>query len=500
MPLKVTKSLVSWLVDQGHADADGSYPYYAATAADLLAKGVVDNEEFRRVCTEDLTEYDDSVAGRKAFFRSDSDEDEPTMTKETKSDKLFEGRNGTSSGGGSRIVVKTASSQYTNKSFDAKNKFGVTVESPFGGGLLQTQSDASKALTGVLIKHLASKSGLGIVLTEHERSLLDDLAMQNVWAGEVNGEYKSHIPGGRWIKSLLDDGISGGLNINPVFFDEDVVTFPLLNGELFPFITVQDLPRGRIVTGGSIGTPSMTWGNAEGTAFSLFNTAALVNALSTTVYPVTCAIEIGRDFLSDSPVDVGSHLTGLIGDKMTEELDRVVAAGNGTLEPLGLSRTPGLTTISTTGGAGGPPTLADYLNLMFSVGKQYRNKQNNSVCFVSNDVSYQRSRGIKIDANNPSTDQRSVLDPMMSNQGAFVNAYSTLGWSHRIQNDLPSGTSFFVDLKRFKMFRRLGLTLEFVREGKTLALNNTVLLIARARYGGMLRDVNACSTWTNGQN
>jgi HK97 family phage major capsid protein len=204
------------------------------------------------------------------------------------------------------------------------------------------------------------------------------------------------------------------------------------------------------------------------------------------------AIEVGRDFLSDAGVNVGQVLTRLIGERLAAELDRVSAGGNGTTQPEGLVNASGIGSVTTENGAGGPPTLADYLTLMFSIGKQYRSPSNRCA-FISNDVSYQRSRSIKIDVNSPSTDQRPVLGL------EAVNSYVTLDWPHRIQNDLLNTRCAFGALNRYRMYRRTGLELCFERGGKELARKNLTLLVACARFGGPVTDGDAFAIWTSGQ-
>ena len=44
---------------------------------------------------------------------------------------------------------------------------------------------------------------------------------------------------------ILDDATSGGTYVIPTFFDSMLITYPLLSGELFPYVTVVDMPKGK---------------------------------------------------------------------------------------------------------------------------------------------------------------------------------------------------------------------------------------------------------------
>ena len=199
----------------------------------------------------------------------------------------------------------------------------------------ETPSQRDYARNGVLFKHLASKAGLGVSLTEHESGILDELCNEE-WSGNINGEYRS-LSG---TKALLDSVTSGGIEITPTAFDDSIITFPLLQGELFPQVDLKPIPRGRRVEGALIGNPTLSWGQGDAVDVGLFDTAALVAAIDTTIYGVAVAIEIGRDFLSDAAVDVGKVLTEVVGSRLANELDKVIANGNGTTNRKEFSSRP----------------------------------------------------------------------------------------------------------------------------------------------------------------
>ena len=218
----------------------------------------------------------------------------------------------------------------------------------------------------------------------------------------------------------------------------------------------------------------------------------MVLPLDSTVFGVAGSVEVGRDFLCDSPANVGEILTALVGERLRNELDDVIVNGNGTTQPQGIFTIGGVAAIVAANAAAGPPTLADYTNCMFGVAKQYRDKTL-GCCFISNDTSYSRSRQIAVDPT-AAADQR----PVLANVDSFSN-YKSLGWPHRIENNLGNRSACFVALKKYRIYRRLGLEIRFETGGTTLARRNMVLLVFRGRYAGRLLDINAAARWTNGQ-
>ncbi|MEX1095344.1 MAG: phage major capsid protein [Planctomycetales bacterium] len=456
-------ALRSWLIEEGECEPDGSAAYYRHEAGRMIAEKTLSINHFKSL----MTTEDDMPDPEKVYQRRGND----------------------------RIEVKSEFGYSTTKSVQ-RNKHGLTVPNPSTGRDCESQSQQNAAEMGVLFKSLANRSGLASnPLSEHERDLLDSLYSKE-WTGKLGQEWEDRVPG-KQVKALLDESnLSGGLEITPIHFDSDVITFPLLTGELFPHVDLRPIPRGRRIEGASIETPTATWGGLDDVSIPLFDTEDMVSAIDTTIFVIDGAVEVGRDFLSDSPVEVGTILTGLIGERLQAELDKVISVGDGGTQPAGIFTSAGLTSVSAANGATGPPTLADYLSLLFSLPKQYRNA-NMRPMFVSNDVTYQRSREIRVDANSPSVDQRPVMTDT-SVKGGF-SSYETAGLPHKVQTDIGNRSCAIVAMSRYRMYRRQGLEIRWEQGGKDLARRNMMLLVFRARYGGRLMDTNAAAKWTDGQ-
>ena len=310
---------------------------------------------------------------------------------------------------------------------------------------------------------------------------MEQLCTESAWCGQLNGEQADHIPGAAW-SSVDRPHTSGGTSIVPFDWDLDVITFPLLSGELYPLCDIKPIDRGRIILGASIATPTVAWGGYNALSIDLYDTSGMVDQLPSTIMAVTCAVEVGRDFLSDTPLNVGEEITRLIGERLAAELDRVVANGNGTIEPQGIFQASGLATSPTENGNGGPPTLSDYIAAYFALPKQYRTAQH-KVAFVSNDTTYARARSIRVD---PHTLADSVNQQLVMGwpDVARVGEYSTIGVPHKIQNDLDNTVLAIGAMDKYRMYRRLGSEIRFEQAGYTLALANSILIVFRARFGG----------------
>ena len=466
--IEITEKLRTWLIDNHHCPSTlTEEKLYGDKVAELIANDTLSLEKFIELMEDD------------------------EMSESPNPEKLFD------QGNGGHVNVKAPSEKYSEKRYTANHvKTGKPVFDAVHQQECQSMSEAASARHGVLLKHLANRAGINCPLSEHERSLLDEVCQKQTWCGKIGSEFYDEIGGHSNVKAILDDTVvlgSGGLEIVPIEFDSDIISFPLLTGELYPLVDIHPVSRGRRIEGASIGTPTLAWGGGDGTQITVFTTTAMVNPLDTDIFVADGAIEIGRDFLSDSPVAVGSVLTGLVGERLQNELDLVIANGNGTTQPTGIFQAAGVGAVVTANGAAGPPTLGDFTNLMFGVDKQYR-RPNLNPTYISNDTTYARSRQIAVDPAAVSTDQR----PVLADVNSFSN-YQSLGWKHAVENNLTNPVACFCAMKKYRLYRRIGLEIRFETGGSYLATRNLALLVYRARYGGRLMDANACARWANGQ-
>ncbi len=212
-----------------------------------------------------------------------------------------------------------------------------------------------------------------------------------------------------------------------------------------------------------------------------------MSEINTSIHPVQVGLEVGRDLMSDSPVDIGRVLVENIGQKMLSELDNVIVNGNGTDRPEGIFTASGLSNPQSTNDNAGPPTVADLEALIFAVGKQYRNPAMRCA-FIMNDTSYSRARGIQVGT----SDQRRVL-------GLDHQSYQLLEYPVRIQNGLAKHEDRLRRVGQISPVSSRGMEQRFIDGGKELARRNCVLLLVRGRFGGKVLDANAFAKITDAQ-
>lgn|GEM_PF-1235172 len=457
-------TLKDWMVVKGFVQQD-------TQELDAWAKLVV-SHSLGEISAHDLDElktFQPSKDGTKAMTTAAADTKLPS-TKE-----VF-----------SNVRVKHASESYSRtKSVACHVKSGKPVQ--WMGRDVETPSQLDIAKLGAFLKWRASRDRLDISLTDHDRQLVDEMINKDAWCGEIGGRHFAELTDNSKVKALLSDSGTGGQQLNPVWFDEAVVTYPLLKGELFPYIDLVDMPRSNTAQAAGLNNVSVTWGTAEGTALTMIDATGLVQNLNANVNNVMAAIEIGRDLLADTPINLGQVAGNLIGEAMAASLDYVIVNGDGSTQPQGLANASGLTALSTVNGPTGPYTCGDIESLLLGgIAKQYRTPQYR-IAFISNDTTYRRVRAIP---------QGEAMATRLF--GMNHGSYEVLDTPWRINNSIADGTAYCAALARYRMYRRQGQETRFTDQGQTLTLKNTVLLTVRSRYAGRFTGGAAAAYFTNG--
>jgi HK97 family phage major capsid protein len=473
--MRMTKALHGWLTQRCRIEAGTSEKEALRAAGRALLDGSMTAGEFILLTNE----------GGNQMARE-----------RTTPYHLFAGGGGHSGG----RVGRAAGTYSSAKSVGVHPKTGKAVFDEIYQAPAETTSELERAKLGVFLRGLAMKSpGRPAIrpFDAHEQALWDGILTEDPWVGSFTEqeEAKAYQPG--WTKAdILSDAISGGSALNPLWYDTLLTTYPLLHGELFPFVRVVDMPRSATINTAAIDNPTVVWGEVEGTPLTPFDASNLITPITATVTNVMVAVKVGLDLLSDvSPIVLGDYLTANIGQRMQQELDRVIAAGNGTTEPLGILNTSGMRAVNSDLGAGGPPTVGDYEGLLFSLPKQYRN-EGESPAFVASDISYRRVRGIPVGPG----DERRIF-------GLNEQSYTVLDEPYRVVNAtnanntpaVPNSSIVFGALKRYRLWRRLGFYTRWVWEGQTLALANEGLLVIRGRFAGKVQDPRGFSLMSDAQ-
>ena len=452
--LKITPRLKSWLDNNGYRPRTLGHSSYVLKAAEAMSEGDLSAEDYLELTNQKVSDMTQSPSPEDVFSSPKKDT--------------------------GRIRVKAPSERLSEKRYIGKHcKTKQPIVTAYGQEA-STPSEKSLAQTGVYLKQSARRAGIDVEISEFEKALWSEMIEQEQWAS-FNGDPGQNVvyEKGR-VKALLDDAPSGGLEIAPISFDSDIVSNVLLSGELFPFIDRKPVSRGRRIEGASVGHPTIVWGTAEGTEGTLQDFSSYVSAIDTTIYAGTCFCEVGRDFLSDSPVNVGQVLTDRISEAYLKEMDDIIADGNGTTQPEGVMQKSGTTSVT----FGSAMSIGNMESLLFAVAKQYRKAPGNTFMFAGNETSYQRFRAIPVGA----SDARRIF-------GLDHEAYQCFPPRRfAINEDLGNTELFAGDMKRYRMYERLGLSTQWSTEGKSLLRSNTALLAVRFRYGGQVMTPEAFAT------
>jgi hypothetical protein len=534
--MNITTQLKAWLVENCGIKEDATDDEFRKAAGEAMAEGKLTGEKYVELTTEKDDEVDEF--GKKldaltdkigklttllAEDRKEPEKKEPEAKepekKETKEPeakepsrftKMVTEMGGTPleiEGKGVEVRVKEAAEMYgttktalihpaATKAGKANPRAGQPVmDYSENGRALNTASDRDKAVAGAFAKFMVNMAWKGgsrtlgwQTLPQHDKELVlyafKEMNFVGASAANTDKSY-ADIQNRRLkeieIKQLIDDGIggaSGGVEAVPIVFDDQVIQTPLLHGELFPLVNVVDVPRGRRIEGVVTGTVTTTWGGQDDTAIPEFVTTAYVTAFDTTIFRWEGAILVGLDFLSDTPIDFAAHITAQYGERLLEDLDDVVANGNGTTQPAGVVGGAG-----TTVAWGGATTIGNYETLRFSVGKnEHRSNVAASAVFCGTETSYQRAKAIPVGA----ADARRLFGEGGMGTMGYSN-YRIMEVPFKInEGGMNNNQIFYAILARYRMYRRRGLTMRSSTEGRTLIRGNELLITATARYGGQL--------------
>lgn len=517
--MKLTVALKAWIVEHCSVKADANDDEFRKAAGVALANGTLSVEKLQELSTTQEvkevsafeTKLDQMMSGFEKLSQVLTDKATATSetketTTETKATDWHAKLNSqlSSDDSGSDVRVKGAWENYDGTksalTYPAQRQDGKAhplagrpvMDFAEYGRPIESSSELDKAVAGAYAKFVVaaaqrrgSKTFGFQSLPQHDKELLMYAMEKMKWGGSTNGGDWADIQNRNLTpheqKALIDDATSGGLEAAPIVFDDMVIQAPLLNGELYPLVNVIPLDRGRRVEGVSTGTVTGAWGGIDDTSISLFSTASYVSAFDTTIYRWEGAIKVGLDFLSDTPIDFGSYITAQYGERLLEDLDDVIAAGNGTTQPEGVINKSGTTSVAW----GGTTSLGNYESLRFGVGKaEHRGSYGSTAVFCGTETSYQRARALPVGA----SDARRL-------GGMDYSSYNWMERPYKINASLSNAQIFYAIMGRYRMYRRRGLTVRTSTEGDTLIRANELLISVTARYGGHL-ERGACAAVT----
>lgn len=519
--MKMTPSLKSWLVEKKGLLADASDEVACKAAGAALMDDSLDHETYVKLCADpdgqkalSIGDKIDKMLGvmeattkrldaleQKSPFSQDAPrlDGGETLTKafgrgagmaETKVDVVSVAKR----------YDATRSAKHFPEFNDQGRKHPLSGRRMMNGAgplarPIEEPSELDHAINGAFFKFMLSCGGGArniphpLRMNEHDAELVKYAMHECKWGGVLHGDCETQkgaiaVENRKLtefeVKALLDDSTSGGIEITPITFDDQVITTPLLNGEFYPLVDDVPITRGRRIVGGSMGNVTLSWGGGDGTSITLFNTASFIAAFDTNIFVVDGAFLIGLDMLSDSPVNVGKLVTDSYGRAFLKELDKVIQVGNGTTQPTGVISSGG-TSVTPSGGAGAAAVVGDYESLLFAVKKQYKSgAAAGRIAFGMTETSYQRARSIAVSA----TDTRRVFW-FAEGQTPSPENYSLFQRPCKISDTMTNAQCTFGNYQLgYRMYRRLGATIKQTTEGYTLVRANELMITMRARFGG----------------
>lgn len=333
-------------------------------------------------------------------------------------------------------------------------------------------------------------------LTDHEKHLIAELQSEHGWVGSysIGGQRKgfdnpTKMPDmGLKVTEYLDDTTSGGNYLIPYFFDMDLVTYPLLYGELAPLVDMRELPISDQVKTPTLGNLTINAGPAEGASpgITLQTTTGLSTVITSSVYNFTGALTVGRDMLSDTPIGLLEEFQKLYNNANLKFQDKSIAVGDGSTYPLGIANTASTKTYTTKNGSAGPWVVGDIQGMNITLPKEYRGK-GDRVIWVAADAQYNRIRGISVS----SSDARRIF-------GYDFDEYMLDKRPFKVQNDLAATFLAYGRIDKYRWWRRKGVQIDTSTEGKTLIVANELLIVCRSRFAGQVIDPNSWVLCTTG--
>lgn len=388
------------------------------------------------------------------------------------------------------VRVKSAAARFsdtkTARICDKGPNAGKAMTLDFRGGKqVDMPSQLDNALSAAWFKFQVAPEHL----TEHDKSLLvytvEHKDFVNTDANSADprrlnsdeiADWKYRINTGYKV-SLLDDSTSGGQYAVPEFYDTNAVIVPANVGELSPYVSITEVPRGHSAVSHAIGLPTIT-AVAEGTAQTVFDATSYISTFSCTFYPAQCFIEVGRDLLSDATPQFGNEIMFQMGKAFAAWMDEQIAVGDGTTEPQGVFNASGTTAVASTNGVGGPLDISDLVNLMTGVNKaHFANYDRSRARWLMTNTEYMAFRRLSTGIVN---DDRLLF-------GDDLKSYNLLGFGVSTPySGMTNSQVGFAQLGGYRWYRRQGVQFGLETAGKTLTLTNTNLVYGRTRNGGKL--------------
>lgn len=345
----------------------------------------------------------------------------------------------------------------------------------------ETWSNLDAKLFDYMMKNMKFTGVIGAkVASEHADGSVKDIEGGLIVIDRKLNEFE--------VKTLINDTSpgSGGAFAVPTAFDDAIVLYPLLYGQVAPYVNMIDVRSSRI-QGATMQRPTFTSGVQDGTGVAPFDTAGFIGSFDTGVFNAMGNFTIGNHLQDDSPIPLAETVTRMFGEAAQAYYDRVFAYGNGVTEAQGMLRAPGLTQVNSASGIAGPFTVNDFIALEFAVPKAFRQEAGAKLFYLGNDTSYRNVQFV----------QRGT-DDQMRVWGTDFQSYVLNGKPYAIQENIPDGMTGYFNGMRYRAYRRQGFQIRVDNSGYNLVTRNETLISASFRLGGRLDHASAGAVMPDG--
>jgi HK97 family phage major capsid protein len=286
---------------------------------------------------------------------------------------------------------------------------------------------------------------------------------------EVAGFFKAMLNGDHYsAKALSGSTDSAGGYLVPAGFRDEVVARLADSAELAPYVRTVPVSSdaGSIP---SLATDiSVTWRNAatsENTSFG--ESSPVFSSIAWALKRADAFTKISRELVADSAPSIIDFITNLFREAISKERDRVIAVGDGSTEPEGLSVNTSIdeVTIDTS------VSFADLVELEQSLKRKYRRNAR----WIMNGTNLQSIYSL--------TDSQGQPIFMRDVVGGIPES-RILGYQVSQQDDLADDTIIFGDLSYYLWFDRGEMGIESTTEGGDAFANHQTWIKVWERVDG----------------
>lgn len=280
------------------------------------------------------------------------------------------------------------------------------------------------------------------------------------------------------IKAMVGSSDAAGGYAIPTGFAAEIIALEMELSELFPYVTVEPV----LVRSGNRPredtAASATWDDTENSENSAESDPTL-GQFSWTAHKCKAFTYVSDELEQESPSGIANFVKRRLSEIFRNEIDKVLAIGNGSTQPTGLYSSSDISAVS---GVTGTLTFKMVRKLRFGLKNKWiqndgagATRKNRSTRFVCNQATWGWVEGLEDTAGNPVF----KTDP---NSDAPVMPF---GFPPSIQDNMPDGHIIFGNLRHYQVSRLEQITIASDNGGDNFR-KDRICIKARQRLDGNL--------------